>query len=320
MIKFCLKCGAKTEDDGDLHCRKILVEKVKNILSTGDLEGAKSLVENERFNEDWGKWKWGMFERFSLDLRRKMAQLNAEQENQQKQQVEMQMNAQLLPFLQRAGQFIECGQFREAEIFILNNQMSYPTLPILRKYKTDLRHLIPESHRIPICYTPRADWRPFENIRTQENLYQFVHITDQQNIELIKRYDGIFSKQAMREYGIRPNKYASTELSLELDRHKNLWDYIHLSIQKSPMMYVSGINPVTLLVDSRFVFAQETMFSDRNSADNSATIGDTFEDFARINLRVAKGRWNNEDEKKLFQAEILVKHHIPIEFITFSTN
>lgn len=317
MQNTCSKCGTKTTDTGDVHCRKVLVADVKQLLSIHDLEGARLLVQKSTFDENWEKWKRDMFERLSFDLRKERMYLKAEAELRERQEMERIVVAQTSPFLRQAEELVASGQFRESETFMLDNQMRYPTLPLLQRYNAHIRRRIPKEHLVPMHYTPRADWGRFENIRTKENLYQLVHVTDYGNIELIKRHGGIFSKQAMSEYGIRPGKYASSELSWELDKRNNLWDHIHVSIQKSPMMYVSAINPVTLLIDSRFIFAHETRFSDKNSADNGAIIGSAFEDFARINFQIAKGRWGTEYEKKLFQAEILVKHHIPIEFITF---
>lgn len=314
----CSKCGVETIDTDSLHCRKILVAEVKKLLDLRNLEAAEKLVNEMRSNGGWGGWKLEKFENWSSDLKQQRANRRAEEELQRIRETEKQLEEWLAPFIQQTELYIQEGRFREAEIYILDNQMKYPALPLLERYKANLRRLIPENYQVPFRYTLRTSWKPFENIRTQENLYQFVHITDRQNVESIKRYGGIFSKQAMYEYGIRPSKHASSELSWELDKRKNLWDYIHLSIQKSPMMYVSDIDPVTILVDSRFVFAQETQFADKNSADNAAIIGSAFDDLVRINFRVAKGRWSTEDEKKSFQAEILVKHHIPIEFITFS--
>jgi hypothetical protein len=317
MDKICTKCGEITEYNGDLHCRKILIEKVKKFIDLKDLESAEKIIHSFRGDEDWEKWKWDMFWRISYNLKRKKVQLEEIQEYYKKQQIKKQIELQISPFFNQAEQLVKQQKFREAEIFMFDKQMSFPSLPILQKYKTDLRHLIPESHHIPISYIPRNDWKSFEKIRTREKLYWLIHITDRQNIESIKHYGGIFSKQAMNEYNIKPYKYASDDLSRELDEYKGLLDYIHLSIKPSPMMYKANINPVTILIDSRFIFAKETMFSDKNSTDNNAIIGHSFEDFERINFSIAKSKWNTEPEKKLFQAEILIKHYIPIEFIKF---
>ena len=64
------------------------------------------------------------------------------------------------------------------------------------------------------------------------------------------------------------------------------------------------------------IYWEETLFSDENATANSVIIGGGLDDFKRINFELAKsGLWQNEEEKKLIQAEVLVKSHIPLNFI-----
>jgi hypothetical protein len=168
----------------------------------------------------------------------------------------------------------------------------------------------------------RTDWQRFDKVIEQENIRFLVHVTDISNLESIKRY-GLYSKQAMEDFAIQPTHYVSNVLSRELDGRRGIYDYIHLSLQKAPMFHVAEqegrIRSIELRIDPMLIYAQETKFSDKNATDNSAHVGDAFEDFEKINFKIANGRerWSSEEEKKLFQAEILVKHHIPKEFIEF---
>lgn len=168
----------------------------------------------------------------------------------------------------------------------------------------------------------RQDWEDFYKILEKEKIKSFVHYTTQRNCESIKK-NGLLSKRLLDDNHIQP-EYISNNLSRNLDAYNGISNYIHLSIQKSPMMSAAEIRNntplVPLYIDRRIIFAEETLFSDKNSADKSATIGDTIKSFAQINFRIAKSEWKTENEKKLFQAEILVKNHIPIEYITFPKN
>jgi len=312
MRNYCVKCGNETDDSDDLHCRRILVAETTQLLSLGEIEKAECLVFQAPFDK---KWKKEMFDRLSVEPKRERVRLRQEIEAQEKLDEEEQIKKQLLMYFNHAKFFIESGKFREAETHILDKQMSCPNLPLWEKYVSGLRNNIPENFRLPIQYTARKEWKKFEDIRSGKELFFFVHVTDSSNIESIIKHGGLYSKHAMDQYNINARKYASNDLSWSLDNRRNLEDYIHLSIQKSPMMYNAGINPITLQIDSRFIFAQETHFSDKNSTDSSATIGSGFQNFESINFQIARTRWSTDEEKKLFQAEILIKHHIPLEFI-----
>lgn len=53
MSGRCSKCGAQTNDIGDVHCRKIFVSEVNENLAAGDLERAKALYFAALFDEKW---------------------------------------------------------------------------------------------------------------------------------------------------------------------------------------------------------------------------------------------------------------------------
>ncbi|KKR69854.1 MAG: hypothetical protein UU13_C0020G0005 [Candidatus Nomurabacteria bacterium GW2011_GWB1_40_7] len=55
MQKTCSKCGAETSYDGDLHCRKIFIDEINNLLLLHELEKAKDLYFSASFNNEWKK-------------------------------------------------------------------------------------------------------------------------------------------------------------------------------------------------------------------------------------------------------------------------
>ena len=102
-----------------------------------------------------------------------------------------------------------------------------------------------------------------------------------------------------------------------------LQDFVRLSFnQVHPMMYVA-INdgrikyPVILEISTEVIFLYKTLYSNKNATDNTAKIGNSIEDFCRIDFTKAKtGIWgNDENDKKLVQAEILVKTKVPLRYI-----
>lgn len=310
---LCTKCGVSTTDEGDLHCRRNFLNEVKKILSFGDIDKAKIFVEQAKFNETW---KEDVFARLIAEPLKQRNQLRweavKEERRQEESRREREFMSQIAQYYIPIKNLLTSEKFREADTYVLMMQMENPNIPIWEKYNLMWRKV----EAVRVAYTQRHDWDNFYTLLEKENISSFVHITDATNLPSIMEHGGLFSNEAMKDLGISPSVYASTELSRSLDAHRGISDYIHLSVQKSPMMYAGRIgDPVELKIDARFVYAQETKFSDKNAVDGDAKIGQNFEDFEQINFKIANGRWGNEDEKKLFQAEILVKHHIPIEFI-----
>lgn len=86
------------------------------------------------------------------------------------------------------------------------------------------------------------------------------------------------------------------------------------------MMYVAMndgriTNPVVLEIEPDVIFDTETQFSDCNATRNGANIGGTLDDFKKIHFHALKAgkHFNLEpDEQPFFQAEVLVKHFIPL--------
>lgn len=232
------------------------------------------------------------------------------------------MNGKEQNFLKEAESLIETGRFMDAEAFVIQKQLEYPDSSIWLEYELGPRQKIPHEIRASsITYNHRNDWQKFKKILDDNHLSYFVHLTDKSNLESIIKHRGLYSKQAMEHLGIRPNKFISDDLSRDLDRNHGIYDYIHLSIKKAPMMYLAekqqDVELIELLIDSRIIYAEETKFSNKNATDSSANVGFDFNNFKKINLQIAngEGRWKTEEEKKLFQAEILVERYIPLKLI-----
>lgn len=53
ITEVCSKCGAETSYGGDLHCRKIFIDEMSELLSAQDLDKARSLYFSVSFDGAW---------------------------------------------------------------------------------------------------------------------------------------------------------------------------------------------------------------------------------------------------------------------------
>ncbi len=77
-------------------------------------------------------------------------------------------------------------------------------------------------------------------------------------------------------------------------------------------------NPVILEIDPEVIYLKDTLFSDMNATKNGHTKGGTLQDFQRIKFDVVKQRVPfdvAEELQKYYQAEVMVKKHIPFQYI-----
>ncbi len=90
------------------------------------------------------------------------------------------------------------------------------------------------------------------------------------------------------------------------------------------MMYVAMndgriSNPVVLEIDPQVIWWKQTRYADRNATKNGASMGSELADFEAIHFDSVKAKTHfdlSEDEQPFYQAEVLVKNHIPLECIT----
>ncbi|MEK7130750.1 MAG: UvrD-helicase domain-containing protein [Patescibacteria group bacterium] len=139
-VQHCSKCGVETDDSNDLHCRKILVAEVKHLLLIGKTTEAEDLVSRSQGNDEWEKWKMGMFRRFVLEALQRGEQLRREEA----ERLEEERTARIIEILAPAQSLLNNGNFLEADKFVLEK---HPEL--LKEYerkkfecvKTDLCNL-----------------------------------------------------------------------------------------------------------------------------------------------------------------------------------
>jgi hypothetical protein len=126
--------------------------------------------------------------------------------------------------------------------------------------------------------------------------------------------------------GIKIAKPGGGSLSRQLDSGRNLEDYVRVSFTtQHPMMFVAMkdgriSNPVVLEIDLEVALWEDTLYSDRNATRSGAIVGGDFANLMTIRFglfnRMMRYFDMNDEAKMHYQAEVLVKNFIPLQYIT----
>lgn len=170
----------------------------------------------------------------------------------------------------------------------------------------------------------KRNWQEFKTILDQHKIAKLYHFTDRDNLESIIKNGGLYSWMDCERKGIKIAKPGGDQLSRDLDRRDDLQHYVRISFTtQHPMMYVAMrdgrvSNPVILEIDPEVIYWQDSKYANMNATRNGANRGITLEDFKKIHFQSVKARSHfdlAEEEQPYFQAEILVKNFIPLEYI-----
>ena len=149
----------------------------------------------------------------------------------------------------------------------------------------------------------------------QEYLYHFTH---KDNLEQIKEMGGLFSWVQLEKMGKPCQHPGGDSLSRYLDTKCGVADYVHLSFSyKHPMSYRNEKDIVILFIHPIVCLLPDSLFCNMNATDKNHKIGSTYKDLVNINLWTTKKGYL-ESGTSLFkekQAEVLVKSHIPLNYI-----
>ena len=171
----------------------------------------------------------------------------------------------------------------------------------------------------------KADWNSIQAILAQHGIKKLYHFTDRDNLESIIRHGGLYSWHGCAQRDITIPKPGGADLSRQLDLRDGLEDYVRLSFTPHhPMMYAAMqegriSNPVILEINLEAIGWEGTLYSDRNATRNGAQRGSSLADFEKIhfNAVMAKKHFDlDEEEQPFFQAEVMVKDFLPLQYIT----
>ena len=172
----------------------------------------------------------------------------------------------------------------------------------------------------------KSNWQEFKAMLDEHRIVKLYHFTDRDNLESIIKNGGLYSWMDCERKGIKIAKPGGGSLSRQLDSGRNLEDYVRVSFTtQHPMMYVAMkdgriSNPVILEIDIDVIYWKDTIYSNLNATKHTIkpNIGGTISDFKQIHFKSVKSHKHfdlPEEEQPYFQAEVLVKNFIPLEYI-----
>ena len=170
----------------------------------------------------------------------------------------------------------------------------------------------------------KNNYDEFKKLIEQHHITTLYHFTDRENLESIIKNGGLYSWADCEQKGISISKPGGSMDSRNLDRRDNLQNFVRVSfVKEHPMMYVAMndgriSNPVVLDIDPEVIYWQDSLYADRNATKNGALVGSSIDDFSQLHFNSFKAKKHfdlDADEQKFYQAEVLVKNHIPLQFI-----
>ena len=170
----------------------------------------------------------------------------------------------------------------------------------------------------------KNNYDEFKKLIEQHHITTLYHFTDRENLESIIKNGGLYSWADCEQKGISISKPGGSLDSRNLDKRDNLQNFVRVSfVREHPMMYVAMndgriSNPVVLEIDPEVIYWQDSLYADRNATMNGALVGSCIDDFSQLHFNSFKAKKHfdlDADEQKFYQAEVLVKNHIPLQFI-----
>lgn len=190
--------------------------------------------------------------------------------------------------------------------------------------KAEEEKLNAKANRLKVLLSKKANWRDFQKVLQENRISVLYHFTDSSNLKSIKENGGLYSWYYCGKNHIEIPMTGNSALGRSLDMEFNLEDYVRLSfIKDHPMKHVA-INegriakPYLLEVSIEVCYFENTKFSDMNAADRRHTNDDSADFLQSLRFDLFQQNYFNlsPTEKKMHQAEVLVKTWIPIEHIT----
>ena len=170
----------------------------------------------------------------------------------------------------------------------------------------------------------KTNWQEYKAILEQQGIRKLYHFTDCDNLASIIRHGGLYSWADCDDKGISISKPGGSQTSRDLDARDGLEHYVRVSfVMQHPMMYVAMndgriSNPVILEIDPEVVYWQGSRYADRNATKNGARVGEGLDHFKNIHFDAIKAQKHfdlPEEEQPFYQAEVLVRNHIPLDYI-----
>lgn len=187
------------------------------------------------------------------------------------------------------------------------------------KYGKGVLSIIPKEEK----RRRKRESKKIKDVIESEGIDKLYHFTDKANLHSIRVNGGLYSWYHCRQNEIEVDRPGGNQVSRRLDREKDLEDYVRLSFVKRPPMYYVAQrdgriqNPVILEISPEVILWEATLFSDGNAIADRSKIGGKLEDLSQIRFDILRqSDWTNESEKHYWQAEVLVKNHVPLRHMS----
>ena len=156
------------------------------------------------------------------------------------------------------------------------------------------------------------------NFLHEKKVKYLYHFTDLENVASIKQTGALFSWKESEDRGIKIARPGGNSLSRSLDSRYGLESYVRLCFcEDHPMLYVARNegrikDEVILKVNPLVACLKGTKFSNMNATSRSHSIGYDRNFLEQIPFEIFKCGYLtlSEEEKKYYQAEILVERYI----------
>lgn len=172
----------------------------------------------------------------------------------------------------------------------------------------------------------KENWQLYLKISVENKVEHLYHFTDISNIESIKTNGGLYSWHYCEINNLIINRPGGNEFSRELDKRKNLHNYVRLSFcEHHPMKFIALkdsriLNAITLKCSPELLLHKTTLYSDKNAAKRESIINHNLDFFKSLNFNLFKMNYldirQNSELASSYQAEILIPQHIPSSYIT----
>lgn len=187
----------------------------------------------------------------------------------------------------------------------------------LQAIKKDNNHILfmdPHQYNLSEIKPDAELIAKYLNNNFQKYLYHFTH---KDNLEQIKEMGGLYSWVQLEKMGKTCQHPGGNTLSRELDCRYGVADYVHLSFSHDHPMSYRKEDIVVLYIHPIVSLLPDTLFCNMNATDKKHIIGSTYKDLVNINLWTPKMGYLSSGTRlfKEKQAEVLVKSHIPLEYI-----
>ena len=206
--------------------------------------------------------------------------------------------------------------FEEAVKDLVTEALSADTLV------TPAPSLEEESNQISELPLLKVDFKEIRIYLTSKNIKNLYHVTDYRNVQSIEDL-GLFSWYYCLQNDVQNYNLIIGEDSRRMDMAKGYEDYVRLSFCNGmPMFWRKkdiGIPHFIYKIDPSVCEWQSTIFTDMNALDNLHKNGMDINFLKSIKLEYTQVPVyhfpQGAIERKFHQAEVLVKTHIPPEFI-----